>query len=712
MTTINSGDSLINNPLPASEVKAPALPTPPKSEFWGKIAQLILHNPSEEAIRSEAEILSKLEPKIPKSTIELMIANIRDCLFKAGKKDIEPLILHAIAGEEEAVSEDLKRPVGDIKDIALLWAAYLGHTQIVPLLLDAGAKLESEAGSPLILTSGSEIFSSERNIQVVRLLLERGCPIDSVDKEGKSALAYAAEGGHLDLVKLLLEHGAKPTRCDLQGVTPLMSAMTSGYTEVARLLIEHGALVNLIQGYNQTLLMVASAKGYIDLVKLLLAKGADVNADTSQFKGWVSALWAAAANGHIEIVKVLLDAGADPGSLDQNGKTILNYVKNQRTPHWQLVRQVIKSHPLFTKEISTNAKHYKQTNIIANVFEIGGVSRRRNKQFEWYSISRELSAITMAQSIRQLAVEYPNLLDEDTARHLGQSLQFAADQISRQAKQNLQRIKSGLPTFILSGYDAHATTYLIWNDLIIICDRGGNSLTPLIIRHYDPNKLDLNVVDKLFHPNQAGITEEEYTNFTKILPTLLDFKEVTNESIVENFTKLPWQKYGNCGWASLEGAIKAYLFINNQKLNPSKTMEELKKETDISFTNWKIFQQFILLEKYFAGELDPRLVSESFVSLRGARSNPAIDTELLQRLDAFEAKYLNHQLAFLEANIDKRGEIQEKLIWFLFLANTSHVIETDLLLRAQALEAKFLSQGTLGENFLYQEAWQAFNHKA
>jgi len=811
MTTINSGDSLINNPVPASQ--APALPTPPKSEFWGKVAQFILNKPSQEAVRSESETLAKLDPQISRSNLELAITSITTSLFSKGEKDIDPLILHVIAGDEEGVIEDLKRPLGDIKDTALLWAAYLGHTQIVPLLLNADAKVDSEKGSPLILTCQSEIFRSERNSEVIRLLLEKGCPVNSTDRKGKSALAYAAEGGHFEAVKLLLEHGANPvifdylgfsplmraiekghievaklliehdrflnfiqvynqtplmraasagyldiiklllakgadvnadtskyngcvsalwaatknghaevvkvllehgassTRSDSQGLTPLMCAIDKGHLEVAKVLIEHGAPVNLIQGFDKTPLILASARGYLDGVKLLLAKGVDVNEDGSKGKsgGWRSALWAAAVAGNIELVKILLDAGADPGSVDKEGKTILYYVKNSRTPHWPLVRQVIKSHRLLTKEIADYLDFYRRTKLIANAFEINGISQGQTQQFEWSGVYAENSAITMAQSIRQLALEYPHLLDEDSARHLAQSLQFAADHSSRKADQYLQRIQRGMPTFILGGYNIHAAVYLIWNDLIISCDRGGINPRSLVVRHYDPNKLDSNSVNKLL--KFCDIKEAEYIQFGNlVLPALLGFKKVTDENIVENLARLPWQTYGNCGRASLEGAIKAYLFLNNQKLNPSKTDEELKNETDICFSNWKILEQFILLEKYFAGELDPRLISESFVTLREAISNPAIDKELLQRLDALEAKFLHHQLAFLEANSDKQQEIKENLIWFLFLANSSKVIDKDLLTRATAFEAKFLSQSTLRESLLYrtQKAWHFY----
>jgi hypothetical protein len=52
----------------------------------------------------------------------------------------------------------------------------------------------------------------------VRSLLEKGTPVESRDKEGRTALMLAAEHGHAEVVSLLLSKGAKPDQRDQEGL--------------------------------------------------------------------------------------------------------------------------------------------------------------------------------------------------------------------------------------------------------------------------------------------------------------------------------------------------------------------------------------------------------------------------------------------------------------------------------------------------------------
>jgi uncharacterized protein len=52
------------------------------------------------------------------------------------------------------------------------------------------------------------ISSSRGHIEVVRLLLDNGAPVDVRDNRGKSALYMATQKKHQEIRKLLLERGA------------------------------------------------------------------------------------------------------------------------------------------------------------------------------------------------------------------------------------------------------------------------------------------------------------------------------------------------------------------------------------------------------------------------------------------------------------------------------------------------------------------------
>ena len=78
-----------------------------------------------------------------------------------------------------------------------------------------------------------------------RALLDRGAAIDAKDREGKTALAKAAEADKLPVVRLLLERGANVNARAVDGSTPLFYAAEQDRGAVVALLLERGADPNL-----------------------------------------------------------------------------------------------------------------------------------------------------------------------------------------------------------------------------------------------------------------------------------------------------------------------------------------------------------------------------------------------------------------------------------------------------------------------------------
>ena len=71
-----------------------------------------------------------------------------------------------------------------------------------------------------------------------RALLDRGAAIDAKDREGKTALAKAAEADKLPLIKLLLERGANVNARAVDGSTPLFYAAEQDRGAAIALLLE------------------------------------------------------------------------------------------------------------------------------------------------------------------------------------------------------------------------------------------------------------------------------------------------------------------------------------------------------------------------------------------------------------------------------------------------------------------------------------------
>ena len=119
-----------------------------------------------------------------------------------------PLIYAAEAGFKGIVKELLQADADvnaiDVFDwTALLVAVDKGQSEVVEILLKAGANLEVDEEPVLIYA----VYKNHTGI--ARLLLAANADINARDLHGKTALTYALGKGQETLVNLLREYGAK-----------------------------------------------------------------------------------------------------------------------------------------------------------------------------------------------------------------------------------------------------------------------------------------------------------------------------------------------------------------------------------------------------------------------------------------------------------------------------------------------------------------------
>ena len=146
---------------------------------------------------------------------------------------------------------------------------------------------------------GASIHEAAMKGDLVRIsqLLERGCNVDTLDQDGRTALIYAAYNGNTNLLRLLIQNGASVNLQDINGSTALM---------------------------------MASSGPYPDAVKLLLDNQADPNiTDRNEH---FSALMYASSEGQLEVAKILLEYKADPFLKDIDGVNALNFAKMNNHP--------------------------------------------------------------------------------------------------------------------------------------------------------------------------------------------------------------------------------------------------------------------------------------------------------------------------------------------------------------------------------------------
>ena len=226
---------------------------------------------------------------------------------------------------------------------AIMFSAGGGHNETTKLLLEHGADVN------VVVAATPEYIE-----QVAKAIAEGKEDVEP-HKDGVTALAVAAQGGHLGTVTMLVEAGAKVRVLDDEDMTPLLNAVKGNHAAVATYLVQHGADPNDVfidekkkahnllmdaivvnntefaslrmveKGANieyadedgVTVLTQAAYLGEVPIVKALLAAGADVTAANNE---GITLLIAACSEGHVSVVELLLEhEGVDANARDKDG---------------------------------------------------------------------------------------------------------------------------------------------------------------------------------------------------------------------------------------------------------------------------------------------------------------------------------------------------------------------------------------------------------
>lgn len=212
----------------------------------------------------------------------------------------------------ERVPQTAQRKLDD----ALIKTVKSGKLEEVEKLLALKADVNAhdyDGKTPLILVVG--------NIELMRLLLDKGANPNSRDNFGNTALLAAPDIAN---AKLLLNKGASPNLSNNDGYTLLISAAERGDENLARLLLEHNADPNIINKDGGTALSWAAYQGrvwrweelgptqYPNIVKLLLEHGANPNVGIEN--GW-NAITLAAQDDQAGVVPMMIEASKDKNAL-------------------------------------------------------------------------------------------------------------------------------------------------------------------------------------------------------------------------------------------------------------------------------------------------------------------------------------------------------------------------------------------------------------
>ena len=143
----------------------------------------------------------------------------------------------------------------------------------VDLLLEHGADINADNGSAL------RFLVSQGEIERVGWMLEMGAKAGGYPPEYEPILAGMT---YPEMVRLLVERGAPLNFSTEHGLTPLNFAVRRGLRDTAEYLIGNGADVDFVNSEGRTALMIAAEAGLQELVWLLLNHGADVEVKDSE----------------------------------------------------------------------------------------------------------------------------------------------------------------------------------------------------------------------------------------------------------------------------------------------------------------------------------------------------------------------------------------------------------------------------------------------
>lgn len=212
---------------------------------------------------------------------------------------------------------------------ALMYAAMNNNAEMVKMFIAEGADVNvrnSDLWTSLMYACATEkqviaadaaakdrsLSSVKNNLETISALLRARADLQARNKQGGTALLYAAENANAAAVSMIVSEASVGAfnalsyiinTPNLDGITPLMFAVMNGNRDTAALLLEKGADVNAQDLNGMTALMIAARDGDDALTKLIT--DALPTLGTTDMNGW-GPLYYASLGGHMQAASILI----------------------------------------------------------------------------------------------------------------------------------------------------------------------------------------------------------------------------------------------------------------------------------------------------------------------------------------------------------------------------------------------------------------------
>lgn len=200
--------------------------------------------------------------KILVAVLALFIFNISSMHRNVSPRDWCDKISHAILKERIALSYSSLPASSLIK--------------IVDNFTKCGFKIDAQDARGETALINAIIINK---LETAQALMLSNANVSIKDKEGKTALYYAACYGHKKIARELINAGAEINEQSNSKTTPLIIAIDDRqcYMEIVEMLIDQGANINCKNANNTTPLSAAIEHDHVWIAKLLLSKGVHVD---------------------------------------------------------------------------------------------------------------------------------------------------------------------------------------------------------------------------------------------------------------------------------------------------------------------------------------------------------------------------------------------------------------------------------------------------
>ena len=259
--------------------------------------------------------------------------------LKMGRVDVDCIIFMLIehGADLTAKNRDGQTP--------LHLASRMGRVNIARILIDRGADLTArnrDGQTPLhlalrmgradvarmLIERGADLTARNNDRQTplhlalkIKIGQENVAPMFIERRTGLTPLSQASYREQVDVVRMLIERGEDLSAQNWVGQTPLHLALQMGQVDVARMLIEHGASLTTQQMDRQTPLHLALKMGQADVARMLIERGTDL---TAKNNCGLTPLHLALETGQVDVARMLIEHGASPTDQQMDGQPPLH----------------------------------------------------------------------------------------------------------------------------------------------------------------------------------------------------------------------------------------------------------------------------------------------------------------------------------------------------------------------------------------------------